>query len=380
MHFTAFSTASLIFTTALAGALDASTKVNTKSSCLTLMGTKSVRPVSTKGTTSTENLPVFTITYTSRPKTTVTPTKTIILTKWTLVKTTKTLSTSTNVITTTESVTNTATITDVYTSTNLVFAEAVVTETMNHAVPTPDGFHPVADTMQRPNKIKRVEVRPAAVKALLERGNKDPGVQCNEFPQSVQCKTIVQKRIIKTAVVTGKPITITARRSLVFSTTTKTITKTSIQAPGKVTSTATVSSTDTITATETLTTSTDVTTTTTVTTTSIITSYAACATNNLLSQVDGLKISNGYNNGGASTGSTFSSARADTALECCEICQQTANCQGTFFSPGRCLILYSAQGICATTAYAGYYVASSNGGYTVGNGPCGYFSYNGPGS
>jgi hypothetical protein len=144
-------------------------------------------------------------------------------------------------------------------------------------------------------------------------------------------KIVVQKRVVKTAVVTGKPITITARRRVVFSIKTKTITKISTQVPGKVTSTATISSTDTLTATETQTASVDVTSTTTVTSTSVTTAFFACATSNLLSQINGVAINNVYNNAGG--GSTFNNMQAASAEACCELCQQTANCSA--FNGGR---------------------------------------------
>jgi hypothetical protein len=190
--------------------------------------------------------------------------------------------------------------------------------------------------------------------------------------------TVLQIKVIETAVVQGAPVTVTLPKQIVLSTTTATITKTEYQLLAKVTSTATQTTSTTITAIAVSTTTAVSTSTSTATTVVTASVYAACSTNNQLSSYNGKTINNIYNTpGDVEGGDTLSEVAGTTsATECCVACQQTSGsqgCQGYAYASGRCVILYSPSGVCATNALAGHFVAYGGSSYTVGNGPCGYF-------
>jgi len=181
-----FSTC-LCLATTLGAVIDTGrTSTSSKASCLTKMGTKSLKNVPTSYSTSTKILPRSTITHTSRSTVKVTlPPKTIVVTHYTIKKTTTTLKTITKPFTTTLTETNTFTSTTVQTISSVVSETASTTATTTSTIPAVAGFSAIADTATSvPAPV--VPVR-RNVDALLERGN-NQGCNAKQYPQSVQCK------------------------------------------------------------------------------------------------------------------------------------------------------------------------------------------------
>lgn len=104
-----------------------------------------------------------------------------------------------------------------------------------------------------------------------------------------------------------------------------------------------------------------------------LTSYAACATNNVLSSINGQSI---YNAHAFGSDANWLDAHTASAVACCELCQRStgdAGCQAYAYTPTDCWLAYSLAGACPAGQEQGYFELGSQSFYTGGNGPCGYF-------
>lgn len=162
-------------------------------------------------------------------------------------------------------------------------------------------------------------------------------------------------------------------------TSTTTLTTTTSIIPVEASTTLTSSTATTLTLTSTVTDSTSTTQTTTSTAFAPVSaSYAACANNNLVSQVNGVIISNFSNEpyGFGLAGDTAS------AYDCCVLCQQTATCGASFYlSPqSECYIVNNSGTCTPDTANEQDAVLVTNSAFNLvaSNGACGqtYFKNN----
>lgn len=104
------------------------------------------------------------------------------------------------------------------------------------------------------------------------------------------------------------------------------------------------------------------------------TSYAACATNNIVSTANGGNAISLV--GGVGTDSVGYSdvSGIDDAYDCCVACQTyTGDCGGFIYATGFCeLITYTT---CSPTSFDTQFetdsAVASGDGFTIGNGPCG---------
>ncbi|KAI8940133.1 hypothetical protein NX059_003846 [Plenodomus lindquistii] len=382
MHFYSLTSLSLLLG-CVAGAVAqaGTTKTNYETKCVTKMATKSIKNVPTLRSTTSKTLPAYTLTETAHSTVTITPfAKTIVVTRTSNVLTTTTLDAITTPYTTTLTSTDTVTTVEVQTSTAIETSSTTVTETVSDLIPTPAGFRPIADTTARPAGQRRWEDFNDVVKRTARKqASKKDGCDATQYAESVQCTVKVIFQPIRKIKVQGRPITKLALKPFVFKTTTLVSTSTSTQLPATVTSTATESTLVSVTQVSLSTTTVTSTLVETATATTTLTGYAACQTSNALSTYNGRTVNNVYNNVGA--GSTFTNTVAASAEACCGLCQQAISgpqgCQGYAYMNGRCVMLYSREGICDVSRASGYFSALGGAAYTIGNGPCGFF-YAGP--
>ncbi|KAK0382658.1 hypothetical protein NLU13_9964 [Sarocladium strictum] len=216
-------------------------------------------------------------------------------------------------------------------------------ETSTSTVPTPAGFTAVADTPGYMPKRRRDTAQlgerdePADKAPSLRTRLEDMGEPLdrrqakstvNKFPQKVVCtKWITSTTTRTTSTCTRTPTkTVTMPRQTSTSLITKTRTTTKTVTPARRTKTFTVTQQTTVTQGEVTTTS----------TTSIVateTEYAACATNNIVSTLDGDRVTNMM----PFMGTIWNTLEGDlTPLECCIKCFQSATCLASSSTEGRC--------------------------------------------
>ncbi|THY31589.1 hypothetical protein D6C99_10460 [Aureobasidium pullulans] len=367
----------LLFASAQAVAGDSTKTLRT---CLTKQGTASIAkvPSTTYGLTITKTAVQV---ITSTPSTTFTPAPTTTtLTSTSTTSTTTTLSQVTDTYTDTITLTNTETDTTTAATTTITETSSTTTTTSTgiSTVPVPSGFTALGDYISGAAKKRspngRFDARAAtpATKTYCKIANGKVTMSPASYPKAVTCAQLVQ--IIKTSTKTQtafKTTTITAATPIITSSTTTTTTVTSTISLIDASTTTTETDTSTTTTTITVTPSTTTTTTTTITVLQpTATVFAQCAANNLIGSVNGA----GFYGAGADN---YATADAPSATDCCNICANTASCEG-FAYYGTCYILYASNDGCfpgqsRAVFYAGGGIGPGDG-YVIGNGQCGEYS------
>ncbi|KAL6715437.1 hypothetical protein ACLMJK_006398 [Lecanora helva] len=407
--------------------------------CTTLHGNRPVRPVPSK---TAELVLTFhpTVHSTSTPVTTVTPPATTISTTvYDTTITTVPVVTDTFSSTSTEIDLSTVEVTPIVTETSTE-TTTTTAPTPTSTVPTSPGFVPVASATAQFNTKRRRDLFPRHPRSWDFWGNnhKRPQNKCSIdkgghisyypsiFPTLVKCGELVEVFSTSTIVATGKSTaTQTASTPIVTTTVTDTITSTDVPVDASTTLTFSTTIINTITVTDAPVTSTvryfqpsssfhpllssishshpnfpnlipppslflnstnpflSPSTTQTVTSTPpTATFYAACASNNQVSQVSGYGIDTfdfvgALNIVGDGTTSPY---------DCCVACITDPNCGASLDAGGLCQVFYPTgdPDTCAgPDAFAGYYLGgmtamlSPEQGFTVSDGDCGQASADG---
>ncbi|TIA60818.1 hypothetical protein D6C77_03877 [Aureobasidium pullulans] len=369
----------LLFASAQAVAGDSTKTLRT---CLTKQGTASIAkvPSTTYGLTITKTAVQV---ITSTPSTTFTPAPiTTILTSTSTTSTTTTLSQVTDTYTDTITLTNTETDTTTAATTTITeTSSTTTTSTGISTVPAPSGFTALGDYIsgaarkRSPNGRFDARAATPATKTYCKIANGKVTMSPASYPKAVTCAQLVQ--IIKTSTKTqtaSKTTTITAATPIITSSTTTTTTVISTVSLIDASTTTTETDTSTTTTTITVTPSTTTTTTTTITVLQpTATVLAQCAANNLISSVNGAGIDTA-----SSSNSAFAFTDAASATDCCNICANTAGCEG-FAYGGPCYILYADNGQCSPGQSVATFYTNPGDGFVIGNGQCGEYSYGGSG-
>ncbi|KAJ8106778.1 hypothetical protein OPT61_g9315 [Boeremia exigua] len=368
--------------TTLTLSLLAHAQVSTRSAvyCATRLGPKSTFPVKTSSAVLTFPWHAYKVT-TVAPKTTVTPVAvTSTYSATTILTDTVTPPQDVETFrTTTTSIAETTTIFKTeFQSTTITKYEAT-TITPTSTIAPPAGFVPIETAIPGSRKLKPRsfdDVVPAALelearqqaptKASIKNGKlvMSPA----QYPQSVYCAGVVGIITTKTSTKTVKTTsTVTAGTPTSSTTTTFTERATTVLPPARASTT--------ITDTEVVTSSTTVyetkyettyTTTTETVTAPAATFYAACADNNIITERNGLFVSDiaDFND----------VVGAEDAYSCCVQCQTRGNCAGAvFYAPGGTCFILDRPATCAPNSQGqGLYIRGSRNEGLIGiGGPCG---------
>ncbi|CAD6575139.1 MAG: hypothetical protein ASARMPRED_007105 [Alectoria sarmentosa] len=309
--------------------------------CSTSIGTVSKSSVGST-TAFLTVLETCTVISTSTPIVTISPApKTTTSTTTKFLTSTKTVpNTSLNTFTSTTTIVGTVSITTVVATTTVTSTETdATTSTPTTTIPTSAGFVPASSA---PLLKKRAAAPTPARSDLL--AARRPNLQSKRaltssqvFPESVTCGVLVEIISSSTKVATAPTATVHACTSTItrVSTVTSTIVSTNVSpaAPTTQTISSTIYVTSTIAATST---TTQVSTVSNTVIAPSATFYAACASNNLLSNdpYDGGNLCSAY-----AVDNTVQ-LNTDSAYDCCVACQQNSNCGGAFFdiAGGTCVI------------------------------------------
>ncbi|OAG12455.1 uncharacterized protein CC84DRAFT_123378 [Paraphaeosphaeria sporulosa] len=288
-------------------------------------------------------------------------TKTSTRTVWT----TKKITSQHRPATTTKVILQTSTSTSTLAQDTSVFSttEAPATST----IPAPAGFTPVKSVFPGGSTPKR------SLEQRKQSDNRKPNVQANwrEIKKCTATKyrTVYEtKRKTRTSTV-WRPVSTVVRKS------TSTVTTVTSVLPTPASSTITILTTSTIPSTSTSATTTTVTSTSTTTELSgpTPTFYAACADDNILSNVNGQYVDTLYY---GPPGGSAMLGQFRTAYECCVACLNTPNCRGAgWISSSVCIGSTSGTGAatCDGSVIGASFGATStnNVGWTVSNSGCG---------
>ncbi|KAL6716074.1 hypothetical protein ACLMJK_007036 [Lecanora helva] len=354
---------------------------STSQQCKTKLGKNSVQPVPTSTVTTTKATKTYTTKSTVTPIQTVTPApKTQNVKSTTTFTSTTTAPASAVVSTTTQTDTTTigSIVTETYTNSVFTTETTTVTDTTT-TIPTPAGFTPVLQGNGYVPKIKGREVAPRAaapdpnlVTYAIDKAAKTQKVSPTQYPNAVTCTQTLSPYTTTTVTVTGKARTTKLPRSTITNTRSFSTTTTSTQYPPDVTSTTTVTITSTYDQSDQTTTITTDTTSTS-TETALLpgpTYYAACASDNLVTNANG-----GYTISGVGISGSNYFVSAGTAYDCCANCQQSG-CKSSFFFAAAypdpvCFNSYSDTCSPGSVTDSFYTYSDQRPGYVISNGPCG---------
>ncbi|KAJ4258037.1 hypothetical protein NW762_008177 [Fusarium torreyae] len=368
---------------ALHGMANAQQNVLTETFCRTFSGQSSIRPV--PSTTFSETL---TFTLTTRACPTVTRTVNRVPVTVTNVNTFNTTTTSKSLVVTGNSTrTITASTSTVFlttsTTTNttvVVTVTATTATTPTQTIPASSGFTALADEPDYVARKKR-SVEGRLVHDLERRQT------ASRFPTSVRCLKLVETRATRTitpgsctsvptrtSTVTAPARTVTAQRTV---TNTRTITVTA-----GTNTTITTTFTPTVSTLVIVTVPITMTNTTTATSTSTAppqVTYAACSQNNLVSSANGGNpfVNIVANSGGTQNGA--SGRTANTAYDCCVLCQQASNCIFSYYdNRGGCILIIGDTCNPQDNHGTSFQTSPNGSNYVLSNGPCGRVANAGP--
>ncbi|KAI9670562.1 MAG: hypothetical protein M1831_005782 [Alyxoria varia] len=355
----------LILCATLLGLTSAKASTYTDQKCTTLQGPKPVRHVPSKTRTQTIQLKAQAKTTTTRTVTITPPPATSTSTIYDTTTFTETLDQETDTFRTTETFFETSVVTTESTVTSVTSTETtVVLEPGTTTVPTSAGFTPVFSVLPSQNGGQRRALsrrQPVAEGLSLKPAPEPQALEARGAPQKCalkyehgRVKSYPQRYPVKVECV---------KKIKIVSTSTKTFTARTTKTQTADRSTETVDTTTVSTTTGT----------TTVQPPPTATAYAACSSNNILSQVDGQAV-NRIN----FQDSMLSTRVAASALDCCNKCQAAGiQCGVSFFDGGStCYFVKRIEEECGGNVEAARFQASELPyGFIISNSGCGTWRY-----